>query len=224
VEETLFLLGLAEKTDRIAGVVGGVDLVSPKLSERLEFFSRFEKLRGFRHMAQSEPDDRFLMRPEFVRGIALLREFGFAYDILVYPHQLPAAIDLVGELPEQRFVLDHLAKPDLKLKKIDSWASQMRQAASHPNLHCKLSGMVTEADWKSWSSADLAPYLDVVFEAFGPSRLMFGSDWPVCLCAATYSQVMGTLEAYVDRYFPNAKPAIFGDNANEFYGLRPRRR
>jgi L-fuconolactonase len=218
--ETEFLLGLAEGNRRIAGVVGWVDLRADDVETRLEHFSRFRKLRGVRHVAQAEADDRFLVRPEFVRGVGKLKEFGFTYDILIHPRQFPAAIELVGKLPEQRFVLDHLAKPDIKAKEIDSWASQMRRAAANPNLHCKLSGMVTEADWKSWKSADLVPYLDVVFEAFGPRRLMFGSDWPVCLCASTYSQVMRTVEAYVDRFFPNAKPGIFGANASAFYGLK----
>jgi L-fuconolactonase len=222
--ETEFLLGLAEGNRRIAGVVGWVDLRADDVEARLEHFSRFRKLRGVRHVAQAEADDRFLVRSEFVRGVGKLKEFGLTYDILIYPRQLPAAIELVGKLPEQRFVLDHLAKPEIKAKGIASWASQMRRAAANPNLHCKLSGMVTEADWKSWKSADLVPYLDVVFEAFGPRRLMFGSDWPVCLCAATYSQVMRTVEAYVDRFFPQAKPAIFGANASAFYGLKHRPR
>jgi L-fuconolactonase len=218
--ETLFLHDLAERTERIAGVVGWVDLASPRIEERLRFFSKFRKLRGFRHIAQSEPDDRFLVRPEIVRGIGQLREFGFTYDILIYPKQLPAAIELVSHLPEQSFVLDHLAKPEIRTGDSVSWASHIRAIAGSKNVYCKLSGLVTEADWRRWKPADFAPYLDVVFDAFGADRLMFGSDWPVCLVAATYGQVKQLVEDYVDHYAANEKEKIFGENAIRFYGLK----
>src|SRR5690348_4432340 len=188
-KETTFLLELAEKNGRIAGVVGWVDLLSPAVAERLEYFSHFSKLRGFRHIAQSEPDDRFLAREDFVKGVAQLRPFGFTYDILVYPKQLAAAIDLVSQLPEQRFVVDHLAKPEVKSGKTSPWAEQIREIAQNKNVFCKISGLVTEANWKQWKPGDFNPYLDVIFNAFGADRLMFGSDWPVCLLAATYGQV-----------------------------------
>jgi len=217
--ETLFLLDLAECHARIAGVVGWVDLRSPQVEERLRFFSRFAKLRGFRHIAQGEPDDRFLARADFARGVSLLGRFGFTYDILIYPRQLPAAIELVTKYPEQRFVIDHLAKPDVKTGSSTAWASQMRTIARNSNVCCKVSGLVTEADWRNWKAADFEPYLDVVFESFGTGRLLFGSDWPVCLLAATYGQVRRLVEDYVDRHAPAAKPAIFGGNAIRFYGL-----
>jgi len=219
-QETLFLLDLAKRSRRIAGVVGWVDLVSPRLDDRLKFFSQFEKLRGVRHVAQSEPDDRFLVRPDFTRGISRLQEFGFTYDILIYPKQLPAAIELVAKFPKQRFVLDHLAKPEIKTKNIAAWATLMGSMGRNPNVYCKLSGLVTEADWRCWSPANFDPLLDVVFEAFGVDRLMFGSDWPVCLLAASYKQVKDIIGDFVERKAPKAKEKIFGANAVRFYDLK----
>jgi L-fuconolactonase len=218
--ETMFLLDLAEKDKRIAGVVGWVDLRSPHLAQRLQHFSHFSKLRGFRHIAQAEPDDRFLVREDFVRGVAQLRTFGFTYDILVYPKQLPAAIELVTRLPEQRFVIDHLAKPEIKSGKTEPWATYMRKIAQHKNVFCKVSGLVTEGDWKHWKADDFRPYLDVVFDAFGPDRLMFGSDWPVCLLAGTYRQVKQLVETYVKDFSQADREKIFGGNAALFYGLK----
>jgi L-fuconolactonase len=221
-EETEFLLGLAEGNRRIAGVVGWLDLRSPEIESRLEYFSRFKKLRGVRHVAQAEPDDRFLVQADFVRGVGQLARFELTYDILIYPRQLPAAIELVAKLPEQKFVVDHLAKPEIRAKKIEPWAALIRELAVNPNVYCKLSGMVTEADWKKWKREDFEPYLDVVFDAFGAERLMFGSDWPVCLVAATYSQVKNIVESYVNRHESNAKANILGGNAVRVYGLRNR--
>jgi L-fucono-1,5-lactonase len=218
--ETTFLLGLAENDQRIAGVVGWVDFMSPRLAERLEYFSHFAKLRGFRHIAQSEPDDRFLARKQFVRGVAQLRTFGFTYDILVYPKQLPAAVELATQVPEQRFVLDHLSKPEIKSGKSLPWATQMKEIAQDKNVFCKISGMVTEADGKHWKADDFKPYLDVVFEAFGAERLMFGSDWPVCLLAATYGQVKQLVDNYVKGFSQSDKDKIFGGNAAQFYGVK----
>ena len=157
-DETLFLLQLAERNSSIAGVVGWIDLCSPKAAKRMKFFSRFDKLSGFRHIAQDEPNDRFLVGDDFVRGIACLRQFGFTYDILVYPRQLPAALDLVARFPEQPFVIDHLAKPEIKLRNRSGWAALMQKMAAHPNVYCKLSGMVTEADWRHWKKQDFRPY------------------------------------------------------------------
>jgi L-fuconolactonase len=218
--ETMFLLDLAEKNECVAGVVGWVDLLSPRLAENLEYFSHFSKLRGFRHIAQAEPDDRFLAQKNFVKGIAQLRAFGFTYDILIYPKQLTAAIELVGRLPEQLFVIDHLAKPEIKAGKTAPWAAQMREIAQNRNVFCKISGLVTEADWKQWKPDDFKPYLDVVFDAFAADRLMFGSDWPVCLLAATYGQVKQLIEEYAKGYSEADKEKVFGGNAAQFYGLQ----
>ena len=219
-DETMFLLDLAKKSSRIAGVVGWVDLLSPRVSDRLEHFSHFEKLRGFRHIAQAEKDDRFLARENFVKGVAQLRQFGFSFDILIYAKHLPAAIELVSRLPEQRFIIDHLAKPEIKAKNIDPWAKQMCQIAQNQNVFCKVSGLVTAADWHNWKPEDFKPCLDVVFEAFGAERLMFGSDWPVCLLAATYTQVKRIIEDYVKGFSEADNAKIFGGNAARFYGLK----
>jgi L-fuconolactonase len=217
--ETEFLLGLAEGNRRIAGVVGWVDLRSDGVERRLEHFAGFKKLRGVRHVAQAESDDRFLVRGDFLRGVGLLKQFDLTYDILIYPRQLPAAIELVGKFPEQKFIVDHLAKPEIKARKIEPWAARMRELAGNPNVYCKVSGMVTEADWGRWEAADFEPYLDVVFENFGPDRVMFGSDWPVCLVAASYGFVSGIVEAYLNRHGRVHHDAIFGGNATAFYDL-----
>jgi len=223
-EETLFLLQLAQRHSSIAGVVGWVDLCSPHAAKRLKHFSQFEKLRGFRHLAQDEPDERFLARADFLRGIACLREFGFTYDILVYPEQLPAALELVAHFPEQKFVIDHIAKPEIKARSRSGWAVLMQNIAAKPNVYCKVSGLVTEADWKNWKKEDFRPYLDIVFGAFGPKRLMFGSDWPVCLLAAGYQQVLEIIENYVQDCAADIKDKIFGGNAAEFYQLKAAKR
>jgi L-fuconolactonase len=221
--DTRFLLDLAEREPLIAGVVGWVDLRSPQLEERLRAFAKFPKLRGFRHVAQAEPDNRFLLQPDFTRGVAKLREFNFTYDILVFPRQLAAAIELVAMFPEQRFVIDHLGKPDVRTRTSTRWPAQIKKLASYPNAYAKISGLVTEADPYRWKPADFTPFLDAAFEAFGPDRLMFGSDWPVCLVAATYSQVRQALAEYVEKNVPNARTKIFGDNAVRFYGVEDAR-
>jgi len=216
--ETSFLLDLADRNPAIRGVVGWVDLCAPDVPAHLEKYSRAAKLCGFRHIAQAEADD-FLLREDFSRGIAAPEQFDFTYDILIYERQLPAAIALVERHPQQRFVVDHLAKPAMRAKHMAFWARGMRVLAANPNVYCKASGLVTEADWKSWRADEFTPYLDVVFEAFGPDRVMFGSDWPVCLLAATYAQVTQLIEDYV-RVLPGAdQEKVFGGNAMRFYGL-----
>src|SRR5690348_12253724 len=172
--ETGFLIGWADRSNFIKGVVGWVDLRGKYLPERLDFYARCPKLKGFRHIVQAEPDDNFLLREDFCRGIGLLKQYNFTYDILIYPRQLPAAIQFVQKFPEQKFVIDHLAKPLIKDKMLEPWALQMKEIAKNPNVCCKVSGLVTEADWKTWKPEDFKPYLDVVFEAFGTGRLMFG--------------------------------------------------
>jgi len=216
--ETALLLELAEGHPSILGVVGWVDLLAPNLPERLEHFSGFERFRGARHIAQAEADD-FLAREEVVRGIGMLGDFGLTYDILVYPRQLPAALSLVERFPDQPFVVDHLAKPLIAQGFMEPWASRMREMATHPNVWCKVSGLVTEANWARWEPGDFRPYLDVVFDAFAPDRLMFGSDWPVCLLAAEYGEVLALVEDYSGRLSPSDRVALFGGNAATFYGL-----
>ncbi|RDB07624.1 amidohydrolase family protein [Runella aurantiaca] len=219
--ETLFLLALAEKySSFVKGVVGWVDLRASNLYEKLEYYSQYELLKGFRHVAQAEPDD-FLARPEVIKGIRQLTAFDFTYDILIYPTQLKAALHLVRELPQVNFVVDHIAKPYIKDGKLNTWSNYMRQLAAQPQVHCKVSGMVTEADWKNWTKKDFYPYLDVVFEAFGPDRLMFGSDWPVCLVAAEYEQVIGLVRDYMINvgFSASDQAKVFGENATRFYRL-----
>ncbi len=221
--ETLFLLELARQYEMIQGVVGWVDLCAGNITERLNFFSTYPKLCGFRHIVQAEPDEHFMLRPAFLRGIACLEKFGFTYDILVYGRQLPAAIELVSRYPEQLFVVDHIAKPPLREKSYRSWARDMRAIAYHRNVYCKISGLVTEADWRQWSREEFKPYLDVVFEGFGVDRLMFGSDWPVCLLAATYGQVVEIVADYTREFSDLDRQKIFGLNAADFYRRRAAR-
>jgi L-fuconolactonase len=218
-EETFFLLDLAEHCPEVLGVVGWVDLRADTLPERLACFSQFQKLAGFRHVVQSEPNDRFLLDLRFLTGIARLQEFGFTYDVLIFPRQLPAAIEFTEKFPAQKFVVDHIAKPNIRRSEIDPWSIQMRRLASNPNVLCKVSGMVTEADWSAWRPADLKPYLDVAFDAFGPDRLMFGSDWPVCLLAGSYDQAYELVASYARAFPESDQSKIFGDNAAKFYGL-----
>lgn len=218
-EETRFLLELADRYAEIAGIVGWVNLCSENVRARLQHFSQFRKLRGFRHIVQAEPDERFLLRKDFLRGVEALAEFGFTYDILTYARHLPVVNEFVRQFPRQKFVVDHLGKPAIKAQEIELWKPELRALAENPNVFCKLSGMVVEADWRSWKPADFDPYLDVVFAAFGVDRLMFGSDWPVCLLAASYAQVKEVISNYMRDFSEVEKEKIFGLNAARFYGL-----
>jgi L-fucono-1,5-lactonase len=218
--ETQFLLDLARRHPFIKGVVGWVDLrAEPReLEATLERLAADPRLRGVRHVAQAEPDD-FLTRGEVVRGIGCLARASLAYDILIYAHQLPAAIALASRLPDQRFVLDHLAKPPIKSGALEPWAASLGELARRPNVWCKLSGLVTETDWADWRPGQLRPYLDVALEAFGPGRVMFGSDWPVCLVAGSYERVLGVVADYAASLSKTERAALFGGNAARFYGL-----
>lgn len=218
--ETLFLLDLAEANSFIAGVVGWVDLRSPQLADRLHFYSRYERLVGFRHIVQAEADDRFLLQDDVMRGLRQLQPYGFTFDLLVYPRQLPAAIEVSSRLPGQHFVLDHVAKPPIRAGERRPWEQHIRELAENPNVYCKVSGLVTEADWQRWTPDDCKPYLDVVFDAFGVDRLMFGSDWPVCLLAGTYSQVTALIADYAQQLAPRALESVMGLNAMRFYRIR----
>jgi L-fuconolactonase len=217
--ENLFLLSLAEKCPAIAGIVGWLDFRAPDVAQRLDYFKQFGKIRGFRHVVQDEPDHRFLLRPDFLRGISLLRQFGLTYDVLIYPNQLPSATEFVQTFPDQPFVIDHIAKPAMKVREITVWARHIAAIAANPNVYCKISGLITEADWSSWQKSDFKPYLDVVFDVFGVNRVMFGSDWPVCLLAGTYEQVLQIVENYVKNRPLDEKDKIFGGNAAKFYGV-----
>jgi L-fuconolactonase len=220
VSETRWLLSLADQSAFIKGVVGWVDLRAPDVAAVLADLAKHPRFRGVRHIVQGEPDDRFMLGEEFQRGIAALAPLGLTYDILIYPRQLPAAIELVKRFPQQPFVLDHIAKPDMKAGTREPWATQIKAlAAAHPGITCKLSGLVTEADWAHWKPTEIHPFLDVVLEAFGTERLMIGSDWPVCTLAADYHRTMGVVEEYLARVPPAAREAILGGTAAAFYGL-----
>lgn len=219
LEENEFLLRLAADSSFIRGVVGWVDLAAGDVEEALQQLAQYQKFVGIRHMVQSEIDDRFLLRKDFNRGVGLLKEYNLAYDILIHEQQLPATIKFVGRFPDQKFVLDHLAKPRIAAGVIRPWEQHIRELAKNPQVFCKLSGLVTEANWKSWQEADILPYLDVVFEAFGPDRLMFGSDWPVCLIAADYERVLQLVTRYIAQSELADQEKIMGLNALKFYGL-----
>ena len=220
IQETRWLLELARQSPFILGVVGWVDLRSPNVIEDLSGLAANPKLVGIRHVVQNEPDDRFLMQPEFMRGIAKLAEFDLAYDILIYPKHLPVAAEFVRCFPKQRFVLDHLAKPPIKLGELHPWKEGIAELAANPNVYCKLSGLVTEADWQHWKSEDMRPYLDVAFEHFGANRLMIGSDWPVCTVAGSYSQVRGVIQGYLSEIPEQEREGILGGNARDFWRLK----
>jgi L-fuconolactonase len=218
LEETNWLLELAIENPFIAGVVGWVDLQSGTVERDLDALALRNTLVGIRHIAQAEPDD-FLLRPAFQRGIGLLERFHLAYDILVYPRQLKAAVQLVSRFPSQRFVLDHLAKPDIRRQSIGEWREDLRRLAAFPNVCCKLSGMVTEADWRAWKPAQIRPYIDVAAECFGATRLMIGSDWPVCTVAATYERTMGVVTDVIAAWSPDERAAVLGGTATRFWSL-----
>lgn len=217
--ESRWLLELARHDPRIFGVVGWVDLRSEKVEEDLDVLARDSRFVGVRHVVQSEPDDRFLMGADFVRGLEKLRQFNLRYDLLIFPKQLPAAIELVERMSDQLFVLDHCAKPDIAKGGLEPWAQWINELASHPNVYCKVSGLVTEAKWNDWSLEKLYPYLEVVEGAFGRDRLMWGSDWPVALLASDYVRWYETSAEWVSQWSGPEREGFFGGNAAAFYGF-----
>jgi L-fuconolactonase len=217
-EETLFLLELADKNPFIKGVVGWVDLCSSAIESRLEYFSEFQKLCGVRHIVQAEPKG-FLLNENFQNGIKLLEKYNLTYDILVHHKQLEEVIEFVKKFPNQKFVLDHIGKPAIKTKEIEDWKATIQQLATFPNVYCKLSGMVTETDFNNWNYTDFVPYLEVVFNSFGVERILFGSDWPVCLVAGNYEKVLAIIERYIAEFSEEEKTLIMGKNAQNFYNI-----
>lgn len=218
-EETLFLLKSAEENPFIKGVVGWVDLRAKNIEERLQHFSQNKLFKGVRHIVQAEADDYFMLREDFMNGISKLEKLHLTYDILVFPKQLPAAIQLVEKFPNQRFVLDHIAKPEIS-KTIDSlWVKNIKELAKHKNVSCKLSGLVTETTDFKWNIGDFTPFLDVVTNAFGVDRILFGSDWPVCLLAGEYKAVLQIIEHYFADVSAEVTSKIMGLNAVKFYNL-----
>jgi L-fuconolactonase len=217
-EETEFLLGLAKTNDFIKGVVGWVDLSSPNVSSRLEHYAQNPYFKGVRHILQAEKED-FLLDPKFQFGISQLSTLNLTYDVLVYPTHLKNTATLVSKFPENKFVLDHLAKPYIKSGEIEQWKKDIQRIAQNPNVYCKLSGYVTEADLANWKYEDFVPYFDVIFEAFGAYRVLFGSDWPVCLLATEYEEVLNIVNRYINELNLDEKQAILGGNASRFYNL-----
>lgn len=216
--ETNFLLELAAKNSLIKGVVGWVDLQANSVSERLDYFSHNQKLKGFRHIVQAEPKG-FLTQPDFLRGISLLAQYHFTYDILIYHHQLPDALEFVKRFPNQKFVVDHLAKPDIKNAVFANWSKGIADLAAHENVGCKLSGFTTEASWNNWKPDDFIPYFNFALEKFGPRRLLYGSDWPVCLLSTDYKKQLEVVERFISTLSDSEKECIMGGNAIHFYNL-----
>ncbi|NCA12286.1 amidohydrolase [bacterium] len=223
LEETRWLLGLADESPFIKGVVGWVDLRCGRVAGEIAAFAQHEKFVGVRHVVQDEPDPRFLLGDAFVRGLRQLHAFELVYDLLLYPPQLPAAVELAGLLPEQQFVLDHLAKPriktGIKTGEIAEWRRDIEALAAHKNVACKLSGLVTEAAWRQWKRDDFTPCLDVALAAFGPERLMFGSDWPVCLLSGEYEEVVEIVDVFISTLTLAEQSMIWGETASRVYGL-----
>ena len=219
VDETEYLLRLADEYDFIRGVVGWLDMRAEDFEAQLERFTDHPRLVGIRHIVHDEADDRFMLGGNFLRGLARLQDYDISYDLLVFPRHLRVAIDVVRRFPNQRFVLDHIAKPFIKDGIMQPWSNEIQQLAASDNVWCKVSGMVTEAAWQGWTQADFAPYLDVVFECFGVERLMFGSDWPVCTLAGSYSEVVCIVESYIAALSADERAAVMGGNAARFYQL-----
>jgi L-fuconolactonase len=219
LEETRWLLELAGTHPFVAGVIGWIDLQADDAAGQLELFVDHPKLLGLRHIVQGEPDDRFMLRPAFCRGVSLLEDRDLTYDILIYPKHLPVAAELVSRFPRQRFVLDHLAKPPIRSREIRDWDKGIRALAAFPNVFCKLSGLVTEADWTRWTPDDIRPYLDVAFDCFGARRLLAGSDWPVCTVAADYRRTIALVDDYMNERPAAERDAVMGENAARLWRL-----
>lgn len=217
--ETHYLLKLASQYDIIKAVVGWVDLRAANIKERLDYFSEFKLLKGFRHIVQAEEEMDFLLREDFCRGIALLRDYSFTYDILIYPEHLKYAHLFVKKFPEQKLVIDHLAKPYIKEKRVDEWKNDLQVFGQYENVYCKMAGLVTEADWKEWQFSDFKEYVSIVLDIFGIDRVMFGSDWPVCLPSASYDLVCEIVDKNTSFLNENEKAKLWGLNAEQFYHL-----
>ena len=220
LEETRWLLELAQKYDFIKGVVGWVDLCSPDVTKQIKQFANNPYFKGVRHVIHDEADDQFMLREEFQRGISVLKDFSLTYDLLLFPKHIPYAFQLVEKFPEQLFVLDHIGKPDIKNKEISFWKEHLTKLAEYKNVYVKVSGIVTEADWKNWRKEDFKAYLDIVFNAFGPERVMIGSDWPVCTVSESYETGSGIVLDYVKQYASSYESQILGENCSRFYSLK----
>ena len=218
LEETRWLLTVAAQNDFVKGVVGWVPLTEPSIRDELDLLRSNPRLRAVRHVVQDEPDG-YLLRKDFNAGVSVLQEVGLAYDLLIHERQLPEATRFVDQHPYQVFVLDHLAKPRVKGDRLDPWRQRVRELARRENVYCKISGLVTEADFKAWTEAQLQPYLETVLEAFGPTRLMFGTDWPVCLVACPYGRWFEIVSRFAASLSSDEQASLFGQTAALAYGL-----
>jgi L-fuconolactonase len=219
VAESRWLLSLADQNSFIAGVVGWVDLASPEVGEQLAELTRHPKFKGVRHLVESEPADDWLVQPTVISGLRRLAAYGLSYDLLVHTRHLRHASTVAERCSDLRLVIDHLAKPPIAKHGFEEWAREFKPLASYPNMYCKLSGLVTEANWSSWTAEDLCPYVDCALEVFGPERLMFGSDHPVCLLAASYERVLGSFKELLQTLDTEHRDRVFGENARRFYRL-----
>jgi L-fucono-1,5-lactonase len=217
--ENVFLLANAKRNSFIKGIVGWVDFQAKNVSQKLSYYTQFKKLKGFRHILQGEAQRNLMLKTEFLRGIKALQEYDYTYDILIYPDQLKFTKEFVGQFPKQKFVIDHLAKPYIKSKKIKEWKKDITQVAEYENVSCKISGYVTEADLKNWKKEDFTPYFDIAVNAFGPDRILFGSDWPVCLLGGGFKEVLNVAKEYFSSFTQNEQDKFFGSNAIKFYNL-----
>jgi L-fuconolactonase len=217
--ENDFLLSLAKNNNFIRGVVGWADFLADDISERLAYYNDFKIIKGFRYILQDKNQRDLMLSKEFLKGIQAMKAYDFVYELLIFPDQLAYAEQLVTQFPNQVFILDHLAKPMIKAGEIKQWKTAIIALAKHENVYCKVSGMVTEADWKNWNYADLSPYMDVVFSSFGIDRLMFGSDWPVCNLATDYQKVMDVVETQVNSLTINEQEKFWSLNATKCYQL-----
>lgn len=221
LEETNWLLQLADEHPHIKGVVGWVDLQSEQAEAQIAAFAKHPKAVGVRHVIHDEEDIDFILRPAFIRGIKLLEKYNLTYDILIFPKHLTNTIEFVKQFSEQQiFVVDHIAKPLIKDDIVSPWKEDIAALATFPNVYCKVSGMVTGADWNTWKPENIQPYLDIVFEAFGPERILIGSDWPVCLVAGKYSEVMQVVIDYISTFTEKEQALILSGNAAKAYGIK----
>jgi L-fuconolactonase len=218
-DENTFLLGLANENDFIKGIVGWVDLRDENVEARLAHYQNFSKIKGFRHVLHDEPQRDYMLRPDFMRGVRLLEKYNYTYDLLIFVDQLAYTLDFVKAFPTQKMVIDHIAKPFIKAQVVGEWADYIHQIAAYPNVYCKISGLVTEADWHNWTPTDFEKYLDVIVEAFGIDRIMYGSDWPVCKLAAPYQAQYQLVKNYFSAFSETEQHKFFGQNAISFYNL-----
>ena len=219
IDETSLLLSLSEKYDFIKAVVGWIDLRSTEVNDQLAYYKQFKKLVGFRCIMQGQPDEAYLSNESFINNLHSLKAFNYTYDLLVYHHQLPSLLKMIDKVPENKFILDHIGKPDIKKKNISEWKENIFELAKHPGIYCKLSGMITEANHSTWTYDEIVPYMDVVGEAFGTDRICFGSDWPVCLVAGQYDKMIGVVETWASQLNTNTQEKIFGLNTCTFYNI-----